>query len=149
MKIFFLCRTGHHTSLLAAGLHLNLIKEETNLRHIVTHIRGWNDIKPRDIGTPFFVGKDKDGNEVYTIGIGMKSSMMERVINDIINMIGIEPQERRIINVSEAVTAWTKMGLALKKFHLNSLAKLLFYIGIESECKRVIRLMGKSGITTC
>lgn len=149
MKIFFLCRTGHHTSLLAAGVHLELINESTGLRQAVTRIRGWDDIKFKDVGIPFYVGKDKNDNEVYTIGIAMKSSMMERVVNDIIKIIDIKPQERRIINVSDAVTGWTKMGLAVKKFHFNSLAKLLFYIGIESEFKRVIRVLRKSGITTC
>ncbi len=149
MKIFFLCRTGHHTSLLAAGLHLGLIKGSKGLRHVVLGIRGWNDINLKDVGTPFYVGMDKDNNEIYTIGIASNSFMMERVVNEIIKLIGIEAEERRIINVSEAVSGWTRIGLAIKKMHLNSLAKMAFNRGIESELKKVQPILRKSNITTC
>lgn len=149
MKIIFLCRTGHHTAMLAAGLYLGLIKGSKGLRSAVAGIRGWDNISLKEIGTPFYVGKDKDNNEIYTIGIGRQTTLMERAVHEMINLIGVEQQDRRIINVSQAVTRWTKLGLATKKLHMNSLAKLLFNLGVESELKSVLRVLGKHGFKPC
>lgn len=146
MKIFFLCRTGHHTSLIAAGILTGLITGKRNLHETLSRIRGYDKINFKDIGTPFFVGTDNMNNEIFTIGIAKESILMERAIKELTAIIGVDPQDRRVINVSMAVSAWTRVGLIIKRIRLNNLARLFFYLGTGKEYYQVKKILRQNGL---
>lgn len=146
MKIFFLCRTGHHTSLIAAGIYMGLIKGKRNLNETVSRIRGYDKINFKEIGTPFFVGTDKKNNEIFTIGVAKESILMERAIKELTAIIGVEPEDRKVINVSTAISIWTRFGLMIKKIRLNSLARLFFYLGASQEYYEIKKILRKNGL---
>lgn len=146
MKIFFLCRTGHHTALIAAGIYMGLIKGKRNLYETVSRIRGYDKINFKEIGTPYFVGTDNKNNEIFTIGIAKESILMERAIKEFTAILGVHPQDRQVINVSKAVSGWTRLGLIIKKIRLNNLARLFFYLGASKEYNQVEKILLKNGL---
>lgn len=146
MKIFFLCRTGHHTSLIAAAIYMGLIKGKRNLQETISRIRGYDKINFNEIGTPFFVGTDDKNNEIFTIGIARESILMERAVKELIAVIGVEPQDRKVINVSKAVSVWTRIGLIIKKIRLNNLARVFFYLGASQEYYQIKRILRNNGL---
>lgn len=132
MKFFFLCRTGHHTSLLAAGLYLKFVETKTSSEE-VSKLPGYNEIEFADIGTPFFVGRDHHNNEVYTIGVSTKPELLSRVVGDLLNLLNKNPADWQVVNFYDCVTPFTRIGIWLKRFKLNHLAILMFRAGMRKE----------------
>lgn len=131
MKIFFLCKTGHHTSLLAANYYLNHLETGNGIR--IKEIPGFNDIKPKSIGTPYFVGKDDKNNEVYTIGVSSQPEIFTRVIGDYLNILGEKPENWDTINLTRITSTYTKLGIMLNYFRLKYLAAYFLGIGANRE----------------
>jgi len=136
MKVFYLCRTGHHTSIIAAALHLGMISLESGDNKLYD-LKGFDDIEFKDIGKPFFVGTDSFNTEIYTVGVWNDSQIMSRAINDLVSLIGLRRGEWQVIDVSPAVSRLTVAGLNLKKFRLKPLAKALVSLGARREIKRL------------
>jgi len=149
MKIFYLCRTGHHTSLVAAAIHLSNTsggpgyKENVTLYNNLTRIHGFNKINFRDIGRPFFVGVDEKDNEIYTIGVWKENLLMARAINDLIRLMD-DSGQWFIIDTSPAISRWTKTGIAFKKMHLDHIAGALLKLGARREIPRLIKIVNEN-----
>lgn len=143
MKIFFLCRTGSHTSVLAAGIYLNLIAGKSEFKKKIDLLPGFDELDPKQIGKPFFVGRDKNYNDIYTIGVAKENKLMSKAAGELLTIIGAATKEWRIIDMSPAVSKWTVCGLVLRKIHLYSLAKAFFYLGAKREIPRLHKILSQ------
>ncbi len=141
MKVFFLCRTGHHTSLIAAALLLGSLAERPAFADNLYNITGFDRIEFKDIGTPFYVGNDIKNNEIYTIGISRENQIMARAANDLICLMSSVPDDWQIIDTIPVVSRWTAAGLTVKRLHLNTLARAFFYLGARQEYGGLLKLV--------
>jgi len=146
MKVFFLCRTGRHTSLLAAALYLGLLKKKPGSNedmhsNDIFGLHGFDANDCRDDGRPFFVGADRDDTEVYTIGVRNVGPIMAKAANDFISLVGTKKGEWCVIDTSPVTSRWTSAGLCLKKMRLYSLARFFFYLGARRELPFLLKLV--------
>ncbi len=148
MKVFFLCRTGRHTSLLAAALYLGIIKNRTGSTGEIKNtdlysINGFDAGDNSVAGKPFFVGVDSSANEVYTIGVHNEGSIMVRAANDFISLMGIERGEWCVVDTSPLTSGWTTLGYCLKRVGVKSLARLFFGMGARREMAGLLKLVNE------
>lgn len=141
MKIFYFCRTGHHTSLIASALHLGILSgKPLNSRQLYS-IPGYDRFEFRDIGKPYYTGTDYNGNEVYTIGAWRESEIMQRTLHDIIRIMGVRPGEWEVVDTSPYISGWTIAGLKMKRIRLHGLARAFFFLGARQEVGRMAKTL--------
>jgi len=133
MKIFYLCRTGHHTSLLAAALYAGVIDE--NETRPWSRLSGFDSINITDVGTPYYVGLDEENREVYTIGVWNENLIMSKAANELISLMGVPRGRWKIVDTTSITSRWTCLGQIMKTWHFDFWAKLFCQVGARKEMK--------------
>lgn len=136
MKVFYVCRTGRHTSLLAASLHLRNIRDEEDTRKIF-NISGYNEDRPDNIGKPYLAGIDGQNAEIYTMGVTDENELMIRAAGELMDLMGISRKEWQIVDTSGISSSWTSFGQLVKRIRLQALSKVFFYLGARKELPRL------------
>lgn len=131
--------------MLAAGLYLGLLKRKDEVSDFIKSLRGFGHIRYREIGTPYFVGTGNNV-EVYTIGVAKESSLIERAVNELINVIDVDDKEKKVINVSSALSPWTKAGILLRRLHMMAAANWFIQVGARAEVDKVAKLLKRHGM---
>jgi hypothetical protein len=142
MKVFYVCRTGYHTSVLAASLHLGYISHDADAKKIYS-LSGYDKLNPDEIGKPYLAGIDDRDDEVYTIGVTGENHLMVRAAGELMTILGVSPGDWRIIDTSVISSNWTLIGQLLRKIHFNTLSKAFFYLGARKEIPRLINVVAR------
>lgn len=88
MKVIFLGTTGVHHTLLAANLY---IMDDAHLDPgTIPHFA---DQQIDHEGRPIFVGRDRKGNEVYSLGAGRDVLMAKKSIEELVGVLGFYPHD--------------------------------------------------------
>jgi len=141
MRVFFLCRTGHHISLVAAEMFLGRVAQKSFQDIAIARIAGFDDFKLSRVGAPFFAGRSNKGTDVYTVGTARKNSLMCRILNDLIGLNGTNQGEWQVIDLSPYTSKWTGIALFLRRIGLKALSRAFFQRGVRSEIPRIIKLL--------
>lgn len=141
MKVFFICRSGRHTSVIAAFLYLGrLTGTKINSKDIFS-LPGFDEIDFREAGRPFFAGADHSGTEVYTIGALSYGSLLKKAANEMIQLFNGNTANWQVIDTSSCVSRWTVWGLRAKRLQPRFLAKAFFCLGARKETRRLAGLL--------
>ena len=81
MNILFLDTSGVHQALIAANIYLKKPVADFN------SISDFADLALESSGFPIYVGEDKQGNQVYSLGVG-DVEMAQKSIEDLRNVLG-------------------------------------------------------------
>ena len=81
MNILFLGTSGVHQALIAANIYLKKPVADFN------SISDFADLALESSGFPIYVGEDKEGNQVYSLGVG-DVEMAQKSIEDLRNVLG-------------------------------------------------------------
>jgi hypothetical protein len=87
MNILFIGTTGIHHVLLAAHQYLEI--NESDLRRL----KHWGDRAGEASGQPLYVDRDREGNRVFTVGVGRNIAMAEKSISQLLQMLMVTDQE--------------------------------------------------------
>ena len=137
MKVFYVCRTGFHTSLLAAHIHLGHISPNHSEAKKIYSLTGYDRHNYDDIGKPFLAGIDDQDDEIYTIGVTWENHLMIRAASEIIAIMNVGPDDWKIIDTSSKSSNWTAIGQLLRRLQLKTLSKAFFYLGARKELPRL------------
>ena len=138
---------GTHTTSLAAAYHLNRLPTDRQLTsEEILHVDYFNKLTRADFCKFIFHGIDEDGNAVYTIGRGHKSTkLMVPALKNLCSLL----QERydrteKIIfsNTSHTVPfAMTMGGLFSRGLKIDFIGVPLLLIGAKQCCKKILDLV--------
>ena len=134
MNILFLGTSGVHHALIAANVYL---------KNPVADFNSLTDFANRDLessGFPIYVGQDKEGNRVYSMGAGSDVDMAKKSIEDLRNVFGYSANDL----VVKPVSVKGEKLLALLKLIPASLGgrlwhKLLPALILKSQLKNIYR----------
>lgn len=87
MKVLFLGTTGVHHTLVAANLFIN------GQRSDIVNIPNFADKDLDHTGHPIYVGRDPNGNDVYTLGAGRDVLMAKKTIEELVGVLGFYPHD--------------------------------------------------------
>lgn len=91
MKIFYHCYGSAHSSITAANIHLGHLP--AHRRASVRELRNqplFDRARHQDIGTPWFLGNDADGCEVYSIGLHSGRRNLAAALMDFLSAVGVD-----------------------------------------------------------
>lgn len=122
MKIILFDHLGCHAAVLAGSYLGGIIDLEPTAREILAlPVFGfYESLLP---GTSFYIGHDKLGNEIYTLGVGSEAKIMSISARDISRILGVK-EHFKIIDVSAYNTP---------------LVRLFIYIGLLKPFNRMVR----------
>mgnify|MGYP003732792899 FL=1 len=93
MNILFLGTSGVHHALIAANIYLKKPVADFN------SISDFADLALESSGFPIYVGEDKQGNQVYSLGVG-DVEMAQKSIEDLRNVLGRSANDLVVKSVS-------------------------------------------------
>lgn len=122
MQIIIFDHLGCHASVLAGSCLTGLLESKSSTRDILNlaHFGCYQMVMP---GLSFYIGRDKTGNEIYTLGVGQEAKPMTISVHDMLEILGTK-SELKIIDVSIYNTLFIR---------------LLFYIGLLKPLKKSTR----------
>lgn len=95
----------------AAAIHLHCI--ETDHKPTVAEVMQIPrfDLTPNsDIGKLFYMGEDECADVVYVIGLGAEHRGFRYIIDQYLRLLGLNPEDYRLINCLPCVTWATRIG---------------------------------------
>lgn len=110
MKILFLGTSGVHHPLIAAHIFLERLHKPD-----FRFVRGFCDTYHDESGYPIFIDRDRNGDEVYTLGVGTETEASCKSIKNLADLVG-----------------YPEGGLILKAISMPG-ERLLYYVGKISK----------------
>jgi hypothetical protein len=143
MKIFYYCSVGTNLSLLAANLHLGVIKSAEDCREII-YLPYFHCLNRDEIGTPLKIGTDEFGNEIYTFGVKRENILLTKALRDWLQILGIGERDYCLIDLTKLevpilrLANFTAIILGLK-----TLGKHIAAQGLRKQVLKVNKIVEK------
>jgi len=111
MKVFYCCYGSAHTSVVAASIHIGLLPHN-RVPHpreleILPH---YDKTESFEVGTPFFMGIDEYGAEVYILGMINQRELIKKAVRSFLKHSGIDDKDVLIEDALKNVNIMTKIG---------------------------------------
>jgi hypothetical protein len=143
LKIVYYCYGSAHSSVIAAAIHLKKLPwdriptlAEVEIQERFDRTENW------EIGTPFFMGTDREGNEVYTLGLGPDRIMIRRIIASLIKIWNYPAREILLVDTLVCIHCLTRIGGFLsRKLGLVTIGRPLAALGIRLSYNRLLELV--------
>jgi len=143
LKIIYCCYGSAHSSVIAAALHLHKLPwdrlptlAELKRQERFDRTENW------EIGTPFFLGCDGEGNEIYALGLGPDKKMLYRTIASLIKMWDFPAREILLVDTLTCIHWLTRVGGFLsRRLGLVALGRPLAALGIRLSYNRLLALV--------
>ncbi len=143
MKIIYCCYGSAHSSVIAAAIHLRKLPWDRlpTLAELVKQER-FDRTENREIGTPFFMGRDGEGNEIYALGLGPDKVMIRRTIASLIKILAYPPREILLVDTLVCIHSLTRIGGFLSRRQgLVSCGRPLAALGIRLSYRGLLELV--------
>lgn len=103
------------------------------------------DLTPNsDIGKLFFMGKDDRGDAVYVVGLGAQHRGFRHIIDQYLCLLGLGPEEYRLVNCLPCVTCFTRIGgYFSRSLGLVWVGRRLAALGVRQSFWAYVRLVEK------
>lgn len=116
MKIIYHCFGSAHSSITAAAIHLeHLPLDRIPKVHEIISLPDFDVSRNDSLGHLFYKGKDKLGNEVYTIGMGPEMSVVKNTLYSMIELCGHETEEFFFAEALPHINRLARTGGALSR----------------------------------
>lgn len=90
MKIFYLCVNGDLTGVIGGALHLGLLPaNKLPTRDQILGLRHFAMSPTPAVGTPIFLGVDRFGHQVYSIGVLQESRVAVRTVESLLRLFAL------------------------------------------------------------
>lgn len=132
MKIFFYCRTGVHTSLITAAIHLGWLPTHRKVREAeLVKLPYFDNIDYQLLGTPIFLGYDQFNNQVYTFGTWTETEVIPKAVDSLLKLHGIASDQYLLVNTLPMENLMIRLGVKLAvKFKQKRVSEALILGGL-------------------
>ncbi len=152
MKIIYNCYGGTHTSVMAAALHLGILKEDRfpSYRELMA-CPYFDKVNKKDVGKLFFMGKDEKGHEVYVLGCRNAGLIVEKVLNEFFRIVNISSDEFFFASTLSSLNLLIKLGgLLSRSLNLVTLGRIFLFPGCMisyPEIKKIVKKVKRVSLT--
>ncbi|MCF6095870.1 DUF3189 family protein [Thermovorax subterraneus] len=145
MKIFYCCYGSAHSSVVAAAIHLGWLPEDRVPGfHEIENLPHYDKTDSLEIGTPFFMGKDEKGSEVYIIGMTGQRQLVKNAILSFLKYNNIKTKYIFFVDTIPLVNLKTKIGGILsRRIGLVAVGRPLTVIGIQEKYFEFVKLVNE------
>jgi len=135
-KVIYHDHGGAHTSVVASGIHIGILEpDETPTKEQLMEIPFFDKTSKSDFGKIKYMGKGKEGNEIYTLGT--KNMDMGILLTNLVDLQGISDQfvfynTMPYVNNSLRLGGWLSRGMSLP-----AIGRPLVISGLKKEYARI------------
>ncbi|MGE5576690.1 MAG: DUF3189 family protein [Syntrophothermus sp.] len=142
-KIIYHCYGSSHSSVSAAAIHLGLLpRDRLPTSQELLSIPHFDRTTPNEVGTPFFMGTDRWGDEVYILGRGRAKRFMKNAIKSLCRIYGFPEQQLLLVDALSILNTTTVVGGTLSRgLGLVSLGRPIAALGIRLSYFNFVRLV--------
>lgn len=144
MKVIYHCYGGTHSSVLAAAIHLGLLKSKKKISaEELFACPLFDRLKPSQIGTINWMGEDSHGNEIFVMGCKNAGYLVEKVLFEFCRVLNVETNNILLVSTIPCLNIPLRIGGYLsRRFNLVTLGRFFLLIGAR-------RAMNKINSTVC
>jgi len=143
MKIFYCCYGSAHSSVVAASIHLGLLPSDrvpTSREFLV--LPHYDKTEPFEIGTPFFMGKDEYGSEIYILGMAGERPLIKKALLSFFSLLGVDTHGIILIDTLNSVNLLTKIGgFFSRRLGFVTVGRPLTILGIQVKYRDFVELV--------
>lgn len=145
MRIFYCCYGSAHSSVVAASIHLGLLPwnrlPKAREFEVLPH---YDKTMSFEIGTPFFMGKDELGAEIFILGMINQRKLVKKAIRSFLKYSGVDNKDVIMIDTLQNVNLMTKIGgFTSRRLGLVKIGRPLTIWGIQREYDSFVELVHK------
>jgi hypothetical protein len=143
VKVVYHCYGSAHSSVTAAAIHLDLLpRNRLPTRAQLLAVPRFDRTLTRELGTPFFLGRDQAGREVYALGRGPAARLVLNCLESLVEIIGASPVAVVAINALPSASRLTTVGGTLSRsFGWVWPGRNLALWGVRRRYRRLVRLV--------
>lgn len=143
MKVVYHCYGSAHSSVTAAALHVGMLpRDRLPSPAELLAVPRFDRTLSRELGIPFFIGRDRWGREVYALGRGKASRFVANLLESLLVVEGLAPTAVVLVNALPRATLVTTVGGTLSRgLGLIWPGRPLTLWGIRHCYRRFVRLV--------
>lgn len=143
MKVVYHCYGSAHSSVTAAAIHVGLLpRDRCPTPAELLAVPRFDRTLTRELGTPFFIGQDQAGREVYALGRGRAAKFVVNCVESLKELAGLPPLEILMVNALPRASLVTAVGGTLSRgLGLVWLGRPLATWGIRRGYARLVELV--------
>lgn len=143
MNIVYHCYGSAHSSVVAAAIHLGrLPTHRIPTPEEIIALADFDVARNDSLGHLFYKGKDEDGNNVFTIGMGKETELVKRSIQ---SLIRLSKKDERTFMFAEAlpnINRVAKIGGALsRRYGIVGIGRRLAAKGICQSYEQLVEFV--------
>lgn len=145
MKIIYHCFGGSHSSVTAAAIHLGLLDEnKLPTQSELMKIPYYDKTNNSDFGSIRFMGRDKNGDDIYVLGKKSFGERYSRILVGVARILGVE-KELMVINCMPGVNWVMKIGgFTSRRLQLVLIGRPLVTQGTKWAYKYLVNLVAQT-----
>ncbi|NLJ55968.1 MAG: DUF3189 family protein [Firmicutes bacterium] len=131
MKIIYHCYGGTHSSVIAAALHLGLLKRNRlpSAGELLA-CPNFDQRTNRDYGKIFYMGNDKLGYEVYVMGCKNSGTVVETALREFCKIMDVNDRRVTLACTVSSLNILLKFGGFLsRRLNLVTIGRLFLFPG--------------------
>lgn len=116
VKVVYHCYGSAHTSVTVAAIHAGLLpRERIPTGEELLAIPHFDRTPSAEIGTPFRMGFDCAGNEIFIVGRARGGITAERALRSLARVTGYPEERLLVVNALAVFNVWTAVGGMLSR----------------------------------
>lgn len=143
MKIFYHCFGSSHSSVIAANIHVgNLPQNRIPSWKEINSIPHFDRTQKKQIGEPFYIGKDESNNEVYIVGLTHKKNIPLNAVDSLASIFSLPKRDYVFVDALPSINRLAKFGGFLSRgMGLVFIGRPLAIFGIQTSYKNLLHLV--------
>ncbi len=149
IKVIYHCYGSAHTSVVTAAIHAGLLPRDRvpSARQLMA-VPHFDRTPSCVIGTPFRMGFDNAGNEVFAIGRGHARAVAERALYSLARLIRYPDDSFLVVNALAVADLWTTIGGTISRgLGLTPWGRPIVIHGVRRSYRRLVALVEQTELT--
>lgn len=146
MKIIYNCYGGSHSSVVVGYIHCGLLdKNKVPTRQQLMSLSYFDSQRKEDHGILQYLGKDKDNNEIYSVGLESNREFGKECLKNVSSIMGINPEGYIMVDTISSVNWFMRIGGFLSRaLGLISIGRPLVIYGTQRAFFNLVKITEKT-----
>ncbi len=143
MYIIYHCFGSAHSSVIASAIHVGMLPTHRipKTQEIVT-LPYYDQTRREEIGSPFYVGRDELGIEVYILGMANNKEVLIKSLDSLLKIYHIKENQLILVDSLSQINTITRIGGFLsRRLGLIKIGRPLTIKGVQKAYYQFVHLV--------
>ncbi len=143
MYIIYHCYGSAHSSVIASAIHVGMLPTNRipSSEEIVT-LPHFDQTRRDEIGSPFYVGRDELGIEVYILGMANNKEVLIKSMDSLLKIYHITENQLMLVDSLSQINTLTRIGGFLsRRLGMIKIGRPLTIMGVQKAYFKFVHLV--------